>query len=167
MVTFTTRIHKFAKQGEKTGWTYIEITATQALQIKPDTKAGYRVKGKIDQHSIRQVALLPMGEGRFIIPLNATMRKAIGKKEGEKVTVRLSVDESAFVHSAELMQCLEDEPALLKVFKALPGSHQKYYSKWIDSAKTEATKAKRIAMALDSFAKGQNFGEMLRASRGK
>lgn len=167
MVTFTTRILKFGKQGEKTGWTYIEISAHQAEQLKPGSRVGYRVKGKLDQLVIKQVAILPMGEGTFILPLNATMRKAIGKKEGDKITVALSVDEREIALSPDLLECLKDEPALMKVFKNLPGSHQKYYSRWIESAKTAPTKAKRIALALDSFAKKQSFSEMMRANKGR
>jgi len=167
MVTFTTRILKFNKQGEKTGWTYIEISARQAEQLNPGSRVGYRVKGKLDQYAIKQVALLPMGEGTFIMPLNATMRKAIGKKEGDKITVTLSVDEREIALSPDLLRCLEDEPALMKVFKSLPGSHQKYYSRWIESAKTAPTKAKRIALALDSFAKKQSFSEMMRANKNR
>jgi hypothetical protein len=167
MVTFTTRILKFGKQGEKTGWTYIEISAPQAEQLKPGSRVGYRVKGKLDQLVIKQVAILPMGEGSFILPLNSAMRKAIGKKEGDKITVALSVDEREIALSPDLLECLKDEPALMKVFKNLPGSHQKYYSRWIESAKTAPTKAKRIALALDSFAKKQSFSEMMRANKGR
>ncbi|MGZ6491671.1 MAG: YdeI/OmpD-associated family protein, partial [Bacteroidia bacterium] len=47
----------------------------------------------------------------------------------------------------------------------IPNSHKNYYSKWVDSAKTDATKAKRIAMVLDGLPKGWTFGEMLRATR--
>lgn len=167
MITFTTRIQKFGKQGEKTGWTYVEISALQAGQLKPGCRVSFRVKGSLDQHPIRQVAIMPMGEGHFILPINATMRKGIGKKEGEKIKVALSLDEREIVLSPDLMRCLEDEPALLKVFKNLPGSHQKYYSRWIESAKTAPTKAKRIAMALGSFAKQQGFAEMIRESKSK
>jgi Domain of unknown function (DUF1905)/Bacteriocin-protection, YdeI or OmpD-Associated len=167
MISFTTRILKFGKQGEKSGWTYIEISSRQAAQLKPGCKVSFRVKGKLDQHVIKQVAIMPMGEGNFILPLNAVMRKAVGKKEGEKLNVSLGVDEREIVLSPDLMKCLEGEPTLLKVFKSLPGSHQKYYSRWIESARTSATRAKRIALALDSFAKRQSFSEMIRANKGK
>ena len=38
MVRFSTIIKKFADQGEKTGWTYIEIPHTIADQLKPGIK---------------------------------------------------------------------------------------------------------------------------------
>ena len=36
MIQFTTTIHKFGVKGEKTGWTYIEIPADLAQQLKPE-----------------------------------------------------------------------------------------------------------------------------------
>ncbi|MFX5998869.1 DUF1905 domain-containing protein, partial [Acinetobacter baumannii] len=80
MIQFATIIKKFAKQGEKTGWTYIEIPEAIAQQIKPNNKKSFRVKGKLDSFSIKGIALLPMGEGSFIMALNAEMRKGIKKK---------------------------------------------------------------------------------------
>lgn len=35
MVTYTTTIHKFDKNGDKTGWTYIEVPADVAQELKP------------------------------------------------------------------------------------------------------------------------------------
>ena len=165
MISFKTRILKFGKQGEKTGWTYIEVSAAQATKLKPGCQVSFRVKGQLDQHSIRQVALIPMGEGGFILPINAAMRKALGKKEGHTLDVSLQVDNREVELSPDLMECLRDEPALLKKFGQLPGSHQKYYSRWIESAKTATTKAKRIALTLEALAKQQGFSEMIRASK--
>ena len=75
MIQFTTTIHKFEKQGEKTGWTYIEIPADIAQQIKPGNKKSFRVKGKLDNYKIAGVSLLPMGGGSFIMAINGCHAK--------------------------------------------------------------------------------------------
>lgn len=165
MISFNTTIHKFDKQGEKTGWTYIEIRAAQAKKLKPETKVSFRVKGMLDSHKIKQVALLPMGDGNFIMPLNAAMRKGTGKKLGDKLKVSLEADNSEFEFSADFIECLRDDPAAYDFFQSLSGSHQKYFSKWIDSAKTSATKTKRIVMAVTALAKKQGYPEMIRANK--
>jgi hypothetical protein len=167
MISFNTTLQKFDKKGEKTGWTFIEISAAQAKKLKPDTKVGYRVRGTLDSYPIKQVAIMPMGEGTFILPVNGKMRQALGKKHGDKVKVTLAVDESKIVLSHDMMACLKDEPAALAAFKKLPGSHQKYFSRWIESAKTSATKTKRIVMTVEALAKKMDFGAMLRAERAK
>ena len=165
MIQFTTTIHKFAKQGEKTGWTYFELSASQAKKLKPDTKVSFRVKGTLDSFKIKQIALIPMGEGNFIMPLNAAMRKATGKKLGDKLNVSLEEDDSEFTFSEDFIACLHDDPVAYDFFQTLSGSHQKYFSKWIDSAKTSYTKTKRIVMAVTALSKKQGYPEMIRASK--
>lgn len=166
-VRFTTTLHKFEKQGEKTGWTYFEVPADIVQELKPGNKKEFKVKGKLDNYAISRVSLMPMGGGPFIMPVNATMRKAIGKRHGAMIKVQLEADESAFVFNTDFMDCLDDEPKAKEFFKTLTGSHQRYFSKWIDAAKTEPTKTKRITMAVNALAKKWGYPEMLRASQGK
>lgn len=165
MIKFNTVMQRFDKQGEKTGWTYIEISKAQAQKINPGVKVGYRVKGKLDHFSFEKTALLPMGNGRFIMPLKANIRKAIGKRQGDKLTVEMELDQRQIQPSSDFMKCLKADPEAMKFFKTLPGSHQRYFSKWIDDAKTMQTKTKRIVMAMTAFAKKQRFNEMMRENK--
>lgn len=167
MITFTATIQQFDKKGEKTGWSYIEVPADIAAQIKPGVKKSFKIKGKLDAYSISQVSLIPMGDGSFIIPFNAAMRKGTGKKKAAMIKVQLAEDKKEYELNKDLMDCLADEPAALAFFKTKTRSFQNYYSKWIESAKTDATRAKRIAMAVSSLAKKIEFGEMLRMERDK
>ena len=162
MVSYTALIQKFGSKGEKTGWTYIEVPAEIAQQIKPNYKKGYRVKGKLDKFIIKEVSLLPMGQGDFIMPLNVAMRKGIKKKHGEKVLVTIVEDTNEKKISVELMICLSDDPQAFINFNNLPCSHQRYYSNWIESAKTEVTKAKRIGKAVRGLSLGLTFGETMK-----
>ena len=61
------------------------------------------------------------------------------------------------------MECLADEPKAIAYFKTLPPGHQRYFSHWIDSAKTVPTESKRIAQAVSALAKGFGYGEMMRS----
>jgi hypothetical protein len=162
VISFKTTILQFAEQGEKTGWTYVEIPADLAQQLKPGNKKSFRVRGKLDGFAIAGVALLPMGEGNFIMPLNATMRKNIHKGKGAILKLSLEEDPKRPEIDRELMQCLKDEPGALLSFKKLNRSHQLYYSKWIQSAKTSATKTRRIAQAVSALGKGFHYGQMMR-----
>jgi len=165
MTIFQTILQKFGEKGEKTGWTYIEVSGLIAHEIKPNTKLGFRVKGLIDNFPVKLLALLPMGEGDFIIPINAQIRKGIRKEEGALVILNLEEDTDELLQSQELMICLEDEPKALEMFSKLPKSHQTYYSKWIDSAKTIETKTKRISMAVQGMLRGMTYPEMLKYYR--
>ena len=85
MIQITATIHRFEKQGEKTGWSYIEIPADLAQELVPGNKKSFRVKGMLDQFKISGVSLIPMGDGNFIMPINAAMRKGTGKRKGMKL----------------------------------------------------------------------------------
>jgi hypothetical protein len=165
MIHFTAIIKRFEEQGEKTGWTYIEIPDDAVLQLKPSTKTSFRVKGRLDFLEIEKVALLPIGKGKYILTLNADIRKGIGKVKGATLQVSLQRDDSPLLVNADFLDCLADEPGASTTFNGLTKGHQLYFSKWIESAKTEPTKAKRIAMAVNALAKGWGYPEMLRANK--
>ena len=165
MIQFTATIKKFDSQGEKTGWTYIEIPAATAKKLNPDNKKGFRVKGKLDEYEYSMIALLPMGGGDFIMALNAAMRKAIKKQKGATVKVKMDVDTNEIKPPEELMECLQDEQEALEYFNSLNKGHQNYFTNWINSAKTDPTKAKRIAATLNALNKKWDFGQMIRAAK--
>lgn len=163
MVLFTATIKRFDKQGEKTGWTFIEIPVAVAQKINPGVKKEYRVKGKLDEYAFEMKAIMPMGGGDFILPLNAQMRKAIKKQKGATVKVKMGIDTNEIKPPAELIECLQDEPEALVYFSSLTKGHQNYFTNWINSAKTEPTKARRIAATISALDKHWDFGQMLRA----
>src|SRR3989344_2097495 len=130
-------------------------------------KKSFRVKGKLDNYTLSKVALIPMGEGDFILPINGDMRKAIKKQKDDVVVLKLEEDTAELTLSEDMLVCLEEDKAAKKYFESLPKSHQQYYSKWIESAKGAETKAKRIALCLYAFANKMSYGEMMRYNREK
>ena len=165
MLTFTATIQKFSKQGEKTGWTYIVVPEKVSKKLNPGVKKSYRVKGKLDDLKIEKTALIPMGGGDFILPVNAAIRKGTGKRFGASIKVQIEVDSSPILPPDELIECLKDEPEAFKYYNSLPQGHRNYYTKWIQSAKTEPTKTKRIALVIKTMAQKMDFGSMLRFER--
>jgi hypothetical protein len=162
MHTFTALLQRFDEKGEKTGWTYITLPTAVSEAMKPGQKTSYRVKGTLDNYAIKQVALAPMGDGQFIIAINATMRRGIRKEAGATIQVSLDVDNDPFPISPDLLSCLEDEPAALQFFNTLAKGHQQYFSNWIESAKTIDTRTKRLTQAVTGLALGLGYGEMIR-----
>ena len=164
-ITFNATIEKFSEKGDKSGWTYITIPAEMAEKIRPGFRKSFKVKGKLDKVAVQALSLLPMGGGDFILPLNAGLRKGLAKRVGAMVKLQLQEDKAEFVFNAQFLECLADEPAAATFFRSLPGSHQRYFSKWIDEAKTEETRVKRIAMSVNALARHMGYGEMLRAAK--
>jgi hypothetical protein len=163
MLQFTTIIKQFGEKGEKTGWTYIEIPEVITQQLMPGNKKAFRVKGFLDEYPFQGIGLIPMGGGDFIMALNATIRKVIKKRKGARLQVQMEVDKNEIKPPVALIECLSDEPAALAFYNSLSKSHQHYFTNWINSAKTEPTKTKRIAQSVTALSKGFHFAEMLRS----
>lgn len=163
MITFKVEIERFSEMGEKTGWSYIAIPAALANQLKADCKKSFRVKGKLDQVAINGVALIPMGEGDFIMALKSDLRKALRKEEGAVLQVELEEDATFKIEIPEDLElCLSDEPQLLESFLKQPKSHQNWYINWLNAAKTEPTRTKRLVKIVSAMDKGWDFGQMMR-----
>lgn len=163
MIRFKATIEQFDQQGEKTGWTFLRIPAAVAGKLKKGQKTSFRVKGKIEEMEIEAIALLPMGGGDFIMALNARLRKKLKRPLGAVVALALEEDNAGYQMNEGLMQCLADAPEARRFLETLAGSHQRYFSKWVDDARTEPTRVKRIAMIINALEKGWGFPEMIRA----
>lgn len=165
MIAFTATVKKFASKGEKTGWTFIEIPETVANEINPNIKKSYRVKGKINNVLVAGIAILPMGEGNFILALNKDLRKQTNTVVGQQIELLLELDKKGYALNKDFIECLNDEPKALAFFNSLPNGHKNYFSKWIEQAKTVETQAKRIAMSVNALAKNWGYPEMIRNNK--
>lgn len=167
MISFSAIIQQFDKKGSMLGWTYIQVPQDIAEQLQPGSRKTFRVKGRIDAVAIKGVALVPMGDGSFILPLNATIRKQILKKKAAKVDVSIAVDKAIPEIPAALKECLEDEPRAMAYFMQLNLGHRNYFIKWIEGVKSEMLQAKRIAQTIDALILKQSFAEMIRANKAR
>jgi hypothetical protein len=166
MIEFNTIILQFAEQGEKTGWSYIDVPADLAQQLKPGNKKSFRVRGMLDGFAVKGMALMPMGEGNFIMALKAEVRKGIHKNAGAMLHVSIEEDTEYKVEVPDdLQECFGFEPEALDFFNSLPKSHRDYFIKWIDGAKTNETRAKRIVNTVNAMLRKLGYAEMLRAMK--
>lgn len=161
---FNALIERFVKQGEKTGWFYIYIPKRLACKMS-DQKTTFRVKGRLDEYAIKQIALLPMGAGDFIMPINGEMRKNLNKVEGDTIKVELDLDLSELQPDQDFIDCLAEEPKALAQYEKLSQGHKNYFTKWLETAKTQETKTSRIAIAVNALSRGLRFDEMLREKK--
>src|SRR5476649_1511224 len=163
MIEFDTVILQFAEQGEKTGWSYIDIPADLAQQLKPGNKKSFRVRGMLDGFAVNGMALMPMGGGNFIMALKAEVRKGIHKNAGAMLQVKLEEDLDYKIEVPyDLKECFDFEPEALAFFNSLAKSHREYFIKWINEAKTNETRAKRIINTVNAMLRKWPYNVMIK-----
>lgn len=163
MVTFDAIILQFGEMGEKTGWQYVNVPADIAQELKPGNKKSFRIRGMLDALPVAGIALMPMGDGDFILVLKAVLRKALHKSKGAMLKVSIEEDTDFKIEMPDdLKECLEFEEGAMETFNAMPGSHRNYFIKWINDAKTEETRAKRIVNTINAMLRKWSYNQMIR-----
>lgn len=154
-------LQKFEGKG---GWTYAEIPEIPM----PKTSFGMmKVKGKIDDYEFSNVRLMPLGNGHLFLAVNSQLRKNIKKQAGDTVNIVLYEDKTPAEIPEELVVCMKYEEGILEKFVAYSDGEKKAFIDWIYSAKTEQTKADRIAKTMLMIQTGERFYDKIRQQQKK
>ena len=147
MTTFRTTIESNGKTA-----TGMEVPAevVESLGAGKRPKVSVTINGKTYRSSIAAMG------GRFMIGVSAVNRELTGVAAGDVVDVAVEVDDAPQVDVPEdFAAALADVPAAKRFFDELSYSQQSWFVTGIEDAKTDATRQRRTATAVERLASGR------------
>ncbi|MCB0277915.1 MAG: DUF1905 domain-containing protein [Calditrichaeota bacterium] len=130
------------------------IYVPEDIVKKLDSKKRIPVKVEIDGIAYRST-IVHM-HGHFLIPVNKGIRDQIKKNGGETVSVKLSKDsELRVIEIPSTLKKQMEAAGILEKFNKLSFTHQKEYVQWIDEAKKQETRERRIAKMIEMIGTDQ------------
>ena len=129
------------------------------VEIPFDVEAAFgskrpKVKAMIEGVPYRGTLVRMGSECHMLIVLKG-IREQIGKDFGDEVKVTIQPDDEPRVIElpVELKKALETEQEAKSFFEKLALSHQREYVIWINGAKKEKTRARRVAQTIEILKK--------------
>jgi hypothetical protein len=95
--------------------------------------------------------------GEFMVGLNREVREGAGVSAGDIVTLELKLDSEPRTVDVPpaLAEALDGDPEAKTTFEGLAFTHRKEFARWIEEAKREETRARRVTQALDMIRTGR------------
>ena len=92
--------------------------------------------------------------GRSLLGLNRELREAAGVAAGDTVTIEIERDDEPRTVElpADLRAALDDD--VLRFFESLSYTHRREYVRWIEDAKREETRRRRVGRAAELLRDG-------------
>jgi len=97
--------------------------------------------------------------GEFLLGLSREVREAAGVSAGDEVEVAIALDtQPREVEVPELLaRALAEDPVAAERFEGLAFTHRKEYARWVNEAKRDETRNRRVAKALEMLRAGQTL----------
>lgn len=115
-----------------------------------------RVRAMIEGVPYRGL-LTRMGGSNHILIILKGIREQIGKTFGDeiKVSVEEDVEERVITVPADLKRAFKSEEEAKAAFEKLSYTHKREYVMWIEEAKREETRQRRIAKTIEMLKQGR------------
>jgi hypothetical protein len=112
------------------------------------------VRATVNGYTFR-TTLFTMG-GRALLGLNREVREAAGVESGQEVSVELERDDEprAVEVPRDLAAALQADATVRETFDGLSYTHRTEYVRWIEGAKRDETRSRRIAKAVEMLREG-------------
>ena len=105
---------------------------------------------------INTIADLPDEEALKVFVLQAIQLNESGEKPSINIKPKVLVEKKELVMPDYFTTVLNDNPKAKEIFEKFSPSHKKEYLEWIIDAKTEVTRQKRMAQAVEMMEEGKS-----------
>lgn len=124
------------------------------------------VVAQVNGRAVR-TTLLPAGGGRYRMQFNAELRKASRADVGDLVSVEVSADRQSreIPVPSDLAAALRRHITARKAFENAPSGYRRQILKWMDSAKSDSVRARRIEVVIDRMLERAILGPYKRGAR--
>jgi hypothetical protein len=95
--------------------------------------------------------------GEFMVGFSKEVREGAGVAAGDTITLELKLDSEPRTVEVPpaLAEALDRDPEARTAFEGLAFTHRKEFARWIDEAKRDETRERRVAQALDMIRTGR------------
>ncbi len=134
-------------------WTYLVIPVDMIKAF--GSKGRIKIKGTINGCPFQSSAL-PRGDGTHYLVVNGAIRNMLGVAQGAEVKVVLEADTGTRTVTipSDLQRALSKNKVARNSFEALSYSRKKEYIEWIEGAKKQETRARRIEQVPSMLVEG-------------
>jgi hypothetical protein len=143
------------------GGTLLQVGNNTGIEVPPEVVealgGGKKPKVVVDINGFEYRSSIAVMGGKFMIPFSSDKREATGIKGGDNIEVTLTLDLAPreVAIPADFAAALAAEPEAQAFFSGLAYSHQLRHVLSITDAKTEDTRLKRIAKAMEMLRAGK------------
>lgn len=132
----------------------VVLDETQVVAVGEGLKR-FPVLATVNGYSWRTTVTRMRGE--FLLGLSRAVRSEAGVEAGDFVEVELVLDtEPREVEVPEALEkALAGDGAARTAFEGLSFSHRKEYARWIDEAKRDETRTRRVGQVLEMLREGK------------
>lgn len=118
------------------------------------TKGQVKVKATFDDVPYRG-SLANMGMGHVLV-MRKDIRAKVGKSHGDtvRVTIQKDTEERVVEIPAELNEAFAQNPDAKAFYDTLSYTNRKEYARWVDTAKRQETKDRRLAKTIEMLLAG-------------
>lgn len=150
----TVTLEKYPGKG---GWVFFIIPPEQAAVLGPPVRGYLQVTGTLDAHPVEYCTLFSNGKGGYFFAVRADLRKAINKREGQEVAVRLWRETRPYPIPEDLAEGLAAMPEAEAFFATLTDAQRRYFIDWITTARQPETRMQRMVTTLLKLESGKKF----------